>query len=130
MVNVMIVEDNHLLRQHVRREIEEHKELSVVGEAEDGLTAVNLALEIRPDVVVMDVGLARLDGVEATRRLKIVAPDISVVGLSLYDDELTRKTMLNAGASAFVCKNVLREQLIKAIMNSAAPGAGDQPDRL
>ncbi len=123
MVSVLIVEDNHTLRERVRQEIEEQQGLSVVGEAEDGLTALHLAMELRPDVVVMDIGLARLDGVEATRRIKAVAPDITVVGLSLYDDELTKRTMLNAGASAFVCKTCMREQLVSAIMGCEATKA-------
>jgi DNA-binding NarL/FixJ family response regulator len=116
MVHVLVVDENHDRRAAVKEEIEEHKGLSVIAEAKDGVTAVNLALQIRPHVVVMEVGISRMHGIEATRWLKMLVPEISVVGLSTQDDEFTRQVMIEAGASAFVSKTVMSEELVSAII--------------
>ena len=116
MLYVLVVDENQDLRAAVKQEIEEHEEISVVAEAQDGVTAVNLALQVRPHVVVMDVGISRMHGIEATRWLKTIAPEISVIGLSTQDDEFTRRVMFEAGAIAFVSKTLMNEELVPAII--------------
>jgi NarL family two-component system response regulator LiaR len=80
MIDVLLVEDNVRVRQTVKQELEQHAELRVVGEAADGIAGLHLALSLRPHVVVMDIGLSRLDGIEATRRIKTAIPDTVVIG--------------------------------------------------
>ena len=82
-ISILLVDDMPLVRQGLRSLLEQHPHLMVVGEASDGLAAVELAHTLRPDVIVMDVHISRLDGVEATRRIKAILPHTIVIGLSV-----------------------------------------------
>jgi DNA-binding NarL/FixJ family response regulator len=118
MIDVILIDDNGKIRRTVKEELEQHAELRVVGEASDGLSGFHLALSVRPHVVVMDIGLARLDGIEATRRIKTVAPDIAVIGLSLHQDPAIESAMLEAGAARFLPKDTGLQDLASAIMQA------------
>jgi DNA-binding NarL/FixJ family response regulator len=102
---VLIVDDFAPLRSTVRSLLEEYRTLEIIGEAADGLDAVRMASMLRPDVIVMDVHMPRLDGVEATRRIKAALPDASVIGFSLQYDHGEDGAMRRAGSSAFVPKH-------------------------
>ncbi len=104
-----------MMRDGLRRVLEEQPRLEVVGEAEDGRSALALAAELEPDVVVMDVALPGLGGIEATRRLTADHPGIRVVALSLHDDRRYVLGMLRAGATAYLVKTSASDQLIQAI---------------
>lgn len=104
-LRILIVDDFAPVRRTVRSLLEEYKALEVIGEAGDGLAAVQLASALRPDVIVMDVHMPRLDGVEATRRIKAALPDASVIGFSVQHGQGEAGAMQDAGSSAFVPKD-------------------------
>ena len=114
-ISILLVDDMPLVRQGLRSLLEPHPHLTVVGEASDGLAAVELANTLRPDVIVMDVHISRLDGVEATRRIKAILPHTIVIGLSVQHDRHVQGAMLSAGAQAFVAKDTVMDDLIGAI---------------
>ena len=96
-------------------------DLMVIGEAGDGETAVALALELRPDIVLMDVELPRLDGLSATRAIRELAPEIAVVMLTLHSDRATRAQAEAAGAAAFVDKSAGEVVLLAALRDVVHP---------
>jgi DNA-binding NarL/FixJ family response regulator len=104
-LRVLIVDDFAPVRRTVRSLLEECRELEVIGEAADGIDAVRMASTLRPDVIVMDVHMPRLDGVEATRRIKAALPDASVIGFSVQQGPGEDGAMRDAGSSAFVAKD-------------------------
>ena len=110
MIDVVLVDDNRKLRQSVREELERHAELRVVGEADYGIAGLHLALTLHPHVVVMALAITRLDGIETTRRIKAAAPCITVIGLSVHDDERVRRAMLAAGATHLLPKETALTQ--------------------
>jgi len=92
--------------------------LKVIGEAGDGLAAIELVHQLHPDVVLMDVEMPRLDGIVATRALRAIAPDTAVIIVSLYSDANTEGRALAAGAAAFVGKHAGEEALLAAIQRA------------
>jgi len=115
MIDVVLVDDNRKLRQSVREELERHAELRVVGEADDGIAGLHLALTRHPHVVVMALAITRLDGIETTRRIKAAAPCITVIGFSVHNDERVRRAMLAAGATQLLPKEAALTQLTPAV---------------
>jgi DNA-binding NarL/FixJ family response regulator len=114
-IGVLLVDDRPTVRRGLRMWLEVEPEVSVVGEAADGEEAVSLAEKLRPDVVLMDVKMPGVDGIEATGKLQAVDPCIAVVILSLYDDIDTRARARNAGAAAFVAKHRIKPELLVTI---------------
>jgi DNA-binding NarL/FixJ family response regulator len=114
-IGVLLVDDRPAMRRGLRMWLEIEPEVSVVGEAADGEEAVSLAEKLRPDVVLMDVKMPGVDGIEATGKLQAVDPCIAVVILSLYDDIDTRARARNAGAAAFVAKHRIKPELLVTI---------------
>jgi DNA-binding NarL/FixJ family response regulator len=105
-----------MVRQGLRSVLESYQDVSVVGEAGDGEEAIDLTRLLRPDVIVMDVNMAKLDGIEATRRIKAEWPSVVVVGLSFSSPSQIEPLLLQAGASRYVSKDAAGEQLYEAIM--------------
>jgi DNA-binding NarL/FixJ family response regulator len=103
-IRLVVVDDFTPFRKALFQFFREFKEIEVVGEAADGNSAIETTLHLLPEVVIMDVKMPRLNGVEATRRIKRAIPNIHVVGISSQDDKVTRESMTNAGCSAFVIK--------------------------
>jgi PAS domain S-box-containing protein len=124
ITRVMFVDDHQVMRQGLIRLVSGQPNINVIGEASNGLEALKLARQLRPNVIVMDVSMPEMDGIEATRRIKAEMPDIHVIGLSMHDDEQVSREIRNAGADAFVCKTVPAAELIKVIYNVA----GDKLD--
>jgi DNA-binding NarL/FixJ family response regulator len=108
-LRVLIVDDFAPMRRTVRSLLEEYGALEIIGEAADGHAAVQLAATLRPDVIVMDIHMPCLDGVEATRRIKAVLPDASVIGFSVQYGIGEDGAMRDAGSSAFVSKDQAEE---------------------
>jgi DNA-binding NarL/FixJ family response regulator len=113
----------------LRRLIDCEPDMTVVGEAPDGETAVREVAELRPDIVVMDVSMPGIGGIEATRRIRASCPAVLVVGLSAHEDRGYRQQMLDAGASGFVVKREAADELMRAVRAAAAGDAGKQPHK-
>ena len=119
MVRVLIADDEALVRGGFRLILDTQPELEVVGEADDGLEAVRLARELNPDVVLMDVRMPRLDGIEATKRIAAQAEGSRVLVLTTFDLDKSVYEAMRAGASGFLLKTVPPRQLIAAILDVA-----------
>ena len=114
-LRVLMVDDHPSVREGLRGILESCPNVRIVGEAGDGLDAVTLARDLQPDVVIMDVHLPMVDGVEATRRIKQAFPTMTVVGLSVQKTRSAEHAMREAGAAAFIVKDLTEEQLHRAI---------------
>ncbi len=112
---VMIVDDHPLFRQGLRDVLETDPQMEVVGEAASGELAIDLAEEIEPDVILMDINLPDLNGLQVTRKIKSRLPSIGVVIITGYDDVEQVFHAIRAGASAYCPKDVTPERLIKTI---------------
>jgi PAS domain S-box-containing protein len=117
-VTILIAEDHRMMRDALVALLEKESGFEVVGLAEDGLEAVNLAREANPNVVLMDIQMPRMDGIEATRQITAALPEIKVIGLSVHAEHEIASKMLAAGATSFVSKNSSPEELIEAIWST------------
>jgi DNA-binding NarL/FixJ family response regulator len=120
-LRVLLVDDHKMMREALRRLLlDQESDIEVVGETGDGQLAIDLAQELRPDIVVMDIGIPTVGGVEATRQIRVANPAIKVIALSTYSDRRFVSEMLNAGASAYVAKTSAGDELLNAIRAVAA----------
>ena len=115
VISVMIVDDHPVFRQGLKNVLAAQEDLRVVEEAADGESAIRKAQELPPDVVIMDINLPELNGLQATRELKDRCPDIKVIMLTAYDDEEQIYHAIRAGASAYHAKDVRPDLLIGVI---------------
>ena len=120
LVRVLLVDDDDLMRAGLTAVLSSDESIDVVGEAPDGRAAVDRAIELRPDVVLMDVRMPGLDGIAATRELLAVSPDVRVVVLTTFEQDDYIFGALSAGASGFLLKRTRPEELIAAIHTVAA----------
>ena len=114
-IRVLLADDHTLIRAGLRLVVEQHPEFTVVGEANDGREAVAMAESLKPDVVVMDIAMPHLNGVEAARQIVNRAPQTAVVILSMHSDESYVIRSLKAGARAYLLKDSAESDLIAAI---------------
>jgi len=114
-IRVLIVDDHQVVRRGLRTFLELHDDLDVVGEAGDGLEGVEQAAALRPDVVLMDIVMPRLDGIEATRRIKQQSAAVGVIALTSFAGDDQVLPALEAGASSYLLKDVSPEELVEAI---------------
>jgi DNA-binding NarL/FixJ family response regulator len=121
-LRILLADDHAVVRQGLRSLFEAQADLEVVGEASDGETACRLALELRPDVVVMDVSMPGLTGDQATERLRRDQPDVKVLALTVYEDKNHLRKLLKAGASGYILKLATGEELVRALRVVAAAG--------
>jgi CheY-like chemotaxis protein len=119
-IRVLLVDDHAILREGLASLLQRYEDIEVVGEGEDGLVGVELAHRLRPDVVVMDLSMPRLNGIEATRRIAAELPGVRVVGLSMHEEEYGLSAMRRAGAVACVVKAGPPDDLVMAIRRAAA----------
>ena len=117
-LRIVLVDDHAMVRQGLRSVLESHNDVEVIAEAGDGLQAVSLTESLRPDVVVMDLTLPHIDGVEATRRICQVNPSIVVIGLSVHPSWQVEQAIKEAGAAAFLTKDCAADQLYEAITSA------------
>jgi two-component system, NarL family, response regulator NreC len=117
MATKVLIADNHgILRQGIQALIEKHSDMEVVGQADNGLTAVELARQLQPDVVLMDVTMPKLNGIEATRQIKSELPDIKVLALSVHAKREFVLDMVRAGVSGgYMLKECVFDDLVHAI---------------
>jgi len=114
-IRVMLVEDHVLVREGTREFLAREPDLEVVAEAGDGVQAVELATKHRPDVVIMDVAIPRLNGIDATRRIKSLHPATAVLVLTAYDNDQYIFALLEAGAAGYLLKDIKMADLVQAI---------------
>jgi len=117
-IRVLLCDDHAIVREGTRRLLEEEPDIEVVGEASDGLEAIEMVKKLSPDVVAMDVSMPRMNGVEATKRVKEIDPGISVLALTAYDDIAYVMGLIESGASGYILKSARSEELVQAIRAS------------
>jgi DNA-binding NarL/FixJ family response regulator len=114
-VKILIADDHGIVRSGLRMLLERQDDLEVIGEASDGVEARDMAIRDRPDVAILDVKMPRLTGLQATQEIRDQAPDVSVLILSMHDDERYLFEALKAGASGYVLKSQADQDLLDAI---------------
>jgi len=112
---ILLAEDHKVVREGTRRLLESQPDFEVVGEASDGIEAVELAKKLKPEIIIMDVSMPRLNGIEATRQIKAIYPNIAILPLTGYDDDEYVFALLEAGAAGYLLKDSSGEELIEAI---------------
>jgi DNA-binding NarL/FixJ family response regulator len=121
MIRVLLVDDHTMVREGIRSVLESYPDIEVAGEASDGEEAFQMVGVLCPSVVVMDINMPRLNGIEATAKIKKIHPDVAIVGLSVEADEAYRKAMTAAGATCLISKSMAVEELYLAIRSSIPP---------
>ena len=118
-LKVLLVDDHALVRRGFRRMLEDEPSFQVVGEASDGLEAVQLADQFHPDVIVMDCALPQINGIEASRRVLAKRPETAILMLSMHSEDTLIRQALEAGAKGYVLKNAMDLDLVSAIKKVA-----------
>jgi two-component system response regulator NreC len=130
-IRIIVADDHQIVRQGLRTLLEKEPDMQVVAEAEDGRRTLNLARELIPQVIVMDVEMPDLNGIEATMQILAELPQIKVIALSMYSDRRFVTNMLKAGACGYLLKDCAFEELVQAIRLSMSnriylsPGIAD-----
>ena len=119
-IEILLADDHQILRKGILALLEKEPDLTVVGEAEDGRMALRLAMDLKPHIVVMDIGMPHLNGIEATRRIVAELSSTQVLALSMHSDRQFVTGMLHAGALGYILKDSAFEELIYAIREVAA----------
>jgi len=117
---IILADDHPIVRKALRNDLEKEADFIVLAEAGDGEEAVKLVSELTPDVVIMDIGMPKINGIEATRQIKVSHPDIIVLVLTVYDDVEHILGILESGADGYLTKNILVEDIIKSIRSVVA----------
>lgn len=126
MVEVLVVDDHALVRQGLRSLLEAYEALHVIAEARDGAEAVKLTGDLRPHVVVMDINMPRMNGIDATTHIKTQWPETIVIGISINTENGNSEAMKQAGAAAVLPKETVGNQLYDVIVQKI----GSSPDEL
>jgi len=119
-IRLMLVDDHQVVRTGLKSFLQTQPDLEVIAEANDGQEAIARALETRPDIVIMDISMPGVDGLEATRRLKEQWPQVVVLALTVHEDKFYFMKMLEAGASGYLTKQAASDELVQAIHTVAA----------
>ena len=114
-IHILIADDHTLLRNGICAILEDEQDMLIVGEANDGREAVRLANQLKPNVVLMDIAMPLLNGLEATRQIKREHPEINVLVLTMYDNEEYFRKILEVGASGYIIKRAAATELVSAI---------------
>ncbi len=126
-IRLMLVDDHDVVRVGLKSFLQTQDDFEVVAEAGNGEEAIPRALETRPDIILMDITMPGTDGLEATRRLRVLSPECQVLALTIHDDKQYFIQMLSAGASGYLTKQVAADELVAAIRTVAAGQVYLQP---
>lgn len=121
-IRVLLAEDHETVRQGLRLLLEAQDDIDVVGEAADGRVAVEQAQRLCPDVVILDLSMPEMDGLEAAKAIKRIAPDVRIVALTRHDDEAFVKELVAAGSAGYVLKQSRSNELLNAVRIVARGG--------
>ena len=124
-IGTLIVDDDASFRGRAKELLASEPDIEIVGEAADGQEAILRAREVKPDLVLMDVRMPGMNGVDATRQLKAEMPELKVIMLTIFDVQEYREAAVASGASGYVIKKFLIEDLLPAIRGAFASGAPD-----
>lgn len=127
-IRLVLADDHAVVRSGTRELLEQQPDLKIIGEASDGNEAVRLAGELQPDVIVMDVRMPAMSGVEATRQIKATYPNVKVLVLTAHDDDEYVFALLQAGANGYLLKTAEIEELVRAIRTVAAGKSALAPE--
>ncbi len=114
-ISILLAEDHVIVRESIRQSLERKPNFKVVGEASDGQEAVRMAQELKPDVIIMDISMPKLNGIEATRQIKAVQSSVAILVLTAYDYEQYIFPLLAAGAAGYLLKDISSHELINAV---------------
>jgi DNA-binding NarL/FixJ family response regulator len=114
-IRILLADDHTILREGIRSLIEDEPDMEVVGEAEDGQSAVKMASQLVPDVVLLDIAMPLLNGLEATRQIRHALPNVKVLALTMHDNEEYIREILAAGALGYILKDTAARELLGAI---------------
>jgi DNA-binding NarL/FixJ family response regulator len=114
-VRILLADDHTILRDGIRSLLEDEPDMLVIGEAEDGRTAVKMACQLKPDVVLMDIAMPLLNGLEATRQIKRECPQVNVLILTMHENEEYIRQVLASGAMGYILKDAAARELLEAI---------------
>jgi DNA-binding NarL/FixJ family response regulator len=117
-IRILLVDDHAMVRQGLRAVLESYEDMDVVGEAVDGQDAIRLAEQLRPGIVVMDINMPKMNGIEATREMTTRYPDVAVIGLSVNAGDDNHDAMTKAGALRLMTKEAAVEELYGAIQEA------------
>jgi DNA-binding NarL/FixJ family response regulator len=126
LATIIIADDDQAFRSVLKRLLQKERELSVVGEAADGLEAIERARELSPDIILMDIAMPRLNGLEATRRIRAEHPEIKVVIFTKHQEDAYRQAAADSGADAFLTKTTRLADLLTTI-RQVSEGGPDEP---
>ncbi len=115
MIKILIVDDHNIVRHGLRQSLSQEKDITVVAEADSGRRAVELVSDYNPDVIVMDVSMPDMNGIEATRQILKIKPDIKIIALSMHSEKQYVLSMVKSGARGYLLKTNLFEELLTAI---------------
>ncbi len=120
IITIVLADDHPLLRQALRNVLEKESDFHIIAEVSDGEEAVRLATELVPNVVIMDISMPKINGLEATRQIKAKCPGIAILVLTVHDDSEHILGILEAGAAGYLAKSVFGEQVINAVRGVVA----------
>lgn len=120
-IKVLIVDDNAKFIHSVKKILSKEQNIEVIGEAREGHEAILKAKEFKPDIVLMDVRMPEMGGIEATRRISQIMPETKIIFLTIYDMEEYREAATAAGADDYIIKKSMNEELIPAIIEAFEP---------
>lgn len=123
VIRILIADDQTITRSGLQTMLAEHQDMQVIGEARDGAQVIELAASLQPDVILMDVRMPGINGIEATRRIHRTSPHIRILVLTVFDDDTLVFPVIRAGASGYLLKNTEQDELLRAIRTVANGGA-------
>lgn len=119
-ITILLADDHPLLRKALRLVLEEQADFEVIAEVDDGEEAVTQTTKLLPDLVIMDIGMPKLNGIEATRRIKAKCPQVAILVLTVYDDSEHIWSIIEAGASSYLTKSVFGDNVVNAVRSASS----------